>query len=31
MKTTLVTIKILGGGEGFDPVQKMKGKNNNGH
>ena len=24
-------IKILGGGEGFDPVQKLKGKNNHGH
>ena len=24
-------IKILGGGEGFDPVQKLKGKNNNGY
>ena len=24
-------IKILGGGEGFDPVQKMKEKKNHGH
>ena len=24
-------IKFLGGGEGFDPVQKLKEKNNHGH